>query len=149
MRAVESTSTRARLTWPGLALLGALALTPACGSDNTTPTTPTTPAGGTTETLNGTMAPQGIAIRTFNATQAGTVSVLLAKTDPPITLGLGVGIHGATGADCMFTQTVNAQAGTTAQLSVSVDPGTYCAGAYDIGTVGQSGVVVTVTVTHP
>jgi hypothetical protein len=95
------------------------------------------------------MAPKGTATRTFTASQAGTVSVLLSRTDPAVTLGLGIGILPATGADCKFSQTVNTGAGTTPQISVAVDPGTYCAGAYDLGTVGPNGVLVTITVTHP
>jgi hypothetical protein len=149
MRVAESSRAHTRLTWPAVALLAFAALGAACGSDSTT-TAPSTPTNGpTTETLNGIMAPRGTATRTFSSLQAGTVTVLLAGADPAITLGLGVGILGATGADCRFTQTVNTPAGTTPQLSVLVDPGVYCAGAYDIGTVGQAGVTVTVTITHP
>jgi hypothetical protein len=99
--------------------------------------------------LNGIMAPKGQAVRTFLARQAGTVTVLLSNAQPSVTLGLGVGVRGSTGADCRFTQTLNTAPGTTPQLSVSVDPGVYCAGTYDVGTVGQPGVTVTVTVTHP
>jgi hypothetical protein len=150
MRVVESSRAHTRLTWPTLALLAFAALGAGCSSNSTTPTPSTpTPGGPTTETLNGIMAPSGTATRTFSSLQAGTVTVLLAGANPAITLGLGVGIRGATGADCKFTQTVNTPAGTTPQLSVLVDPGVYCAGAYDIGTVGQAGVTVTVTITHP
>ena len=149
MRAVDTS--RARLTWPAVALLACAAICTACSNDNnpSTPTTPTTPAGTVTETLNGVMAPNGTAIRTFTARQAGTVTVQLARVDPSVTVGLGIGIRGATGADCKFTQTVNTPSGTTAQLTATVDLGTYCAGAYDIGNVGQGGATVTVTVTHP
>ncbi len=151
MRAVESPRAHTRLTWPAVALLAFAALAVACSSDNnpTTPTTPTTPAGTVTETLNGIMAPKGTAIRGFVAREPGTVTVQLAKVDPPLTLGLGVGIRAATGTDCMFSQTVNTAAGTTPQLSVAVDAGTYCAGTYDLGSVGQNGATVTITVTHP
>jgi hypothetical protein len=138
MRAVDVSCARARLTWPAVALLAFAAICAACGSDNNpaTPTTPTTPAGTVSETLNGVMAPNGTALRTSTAWQAGSVTV-----------GLGLGIRAATGADCRFSQTVNTQGGTAAQLTASVDLGTYCAGAYDIGNVGQGGA--TVTVTHP
>jgi hypothetical protein len=151
MRAVDVSRAHARLTWPAVALLAFAAICTACSNDNnpSTPTTPTTPTGTVTETLNGIMAPNGTATRTFTARQAGTVTVQLARVDPSATVGLGIGIRGATGADCKFTQTVNTQAGTTAQLTASVDLGTYCAGAYDIGNVGQGGATVTVTVTHP
>jgi hypothetical protein len=155
MRAVEASGAQARLTsltsltGRAIALLAFAALGASCGSDNNTPTTPTTPTGRVTETLHGTLAPRGVAIRTFAAIDAGTVTVQLAQVDPSITVGLGVGIRAATGSECKFSQTVNTQAGTTAQLSVAVDPGVYCAGAYDIGNVGSLGAVVTVTVTHP
>jgi hypothetical protein len=149
MRLVEFLRAHTRLTWPAAALLAFAVLATACGNDTTTTTAPSTPSGTTTESLHGIMAPRGTATRTFSAQQAGTVTVLLANTDPAVTLGLGVGILGSTGVDCRFTQTVNTPAGTTPQLSVAVDPGEYCAGAYDIGTVGQTGVTVTVTITHP
>jgi hypothetical protein len=151
MRVAQSLRAHTFFTWPALALLAFAALGTGCGNNNSTTTTtaPSTTTTTQTETLHGIMAPKGTAIRTFLANQAGTVTVLLADAQPTVTLGLGVGIRGSTGADCRFTQTVNTAPGTTAQLSVSVDPGTYCAGAYDIGTVGEPGVTVTVTVTHP
>ena len=151
MRAVESPRAHTRLTWPAVALLAFAALSIACSNNNstTTPTTPTTPVGTVTETLNGIMAPNGTAIRGFLARQQGTVTVQLTRADPSITLGLGVGIRAAIGTDCMFSQTVNTAAGATPQLSVSVDAGTYCAGTYDLGSVGTNGVAVTITVTHP
>jgi ABC-type glycerol-3-phosphate transport system substrate-binding protein len=147
MRAVAVLRAHTFLTWRRAALLGAIALAVACGGSSTT--TPTTTTGTVTETLNGLMAPQGVATRTFTANQPGTVTVQLVKTDPSLTLGLGIGIHSATGADCNFSQTLNTVPGGSPQLSVTVDPGEYCAGAYDAGTVGPSGVIVTVTVTHP
>ena len=152
MPAVESSRALTRLTWPAAALLALASLCAACSNNpniNTPPTAPSTPLGPGTETMNGLMAPNGTAIRTFTASQSGTVTVLLAKTDPPIVVGLGVGIRDASGAACNFSQTVNTPGAATPQLSVTVDPGTYCAGAYDVGNVGQNGVFVTITVTHP
>ena len=148
MRVAQYLRAHTFFTWPALVLLAFAVLSTGCGSDSTTTPAPSTTTAQT-ETLHGIMAPTGQAVRTFLANQAGTVTVLLADAQPTVTLGLGVGVRGSTGADCRFTQTVNTAPGTTAQLSVSVDPGTYCAGAYDIGTAGQPGVTVTVTVTHP
>ena len=149
MRVAQFLRAYTRLMWPALALLTVATLCAACGSDTTTTTAPSITVGTVTETLNGIMAPKGQAVRTFLARQAGTVTVLLSNAQPSVTLGLGVGVRGSTGADCRFTQTLNTAPGTTPQLSVSVDPGAYCAGTYDIGTVGQPGVTVSVTVTHP
>jgi hypothetical protein len=156
MSAVESPRAHARTIW-FVALLAVAVLGAACGNnDTTTPTTPTAPTSPVTESLNGSMAQNGTAIRTFTATQSGTVSVTLSSVTlssagPPanIALGLGIGIPATTGTDCKFSQTVNTPAGAAAQLTAAVDAGTYCAGAYDIGNVGPNGVTVTVTVTHP
>jgi hypothetical protein len=152
MSAVESLRTHVRTPWSAAALLAIAVLSAACGNnDTTTPTTPTTPTGPVTETLNGSMAKNGTAVRAFKATQSGTVSVTLASVVPSssIVLGLGLGIPVANGADCRFSQTVNTAAGAAAQLTAAVDAGTYCAGAYDIGNVGINGVTLTVTILHP
>jgi hypothetical protein len=151
MSALESPRAHVRTPWSAAALLAFAVLGAACGNNNTTPTTPTAPTSPVTEALTGSMAPNGTAIRTFTATQSGTVSVTLTSASPPsnIVLGLGLGIRAATGADCRFSQTVNTPAGSAAQLTAAVDAGTYCAGAYDIGNVGPNGITVTVTVTHP
>jgi hypothetical protein len=140
------------MKWPAVALLALAAFGAACGNSNSTTTAPSTTSSPTTETLNGSMAPKGQAIRTFTATQAGTVSVTLASAGPPstIVLGLGVGIESTTTGDiCQFSRTVNTPAGTTPQITVSVDAGKYCAGTYDIGNVGTAGITVAITVTHP
>src|SRR5215831_2127587 len=122
-----------------------------CGNDNTTATTPSTPtptAG--TSTFTATLAPGGTAMQQFTASTTGTVSVTLSTTDPPATpLGLGVGIPGAALGGCDLTKTVQAVPGGTAQLTTTVEGGSYCAGAFDIGTVGRNGVLVTVSVAHP
>lgn len=154
MFAVEFSRSRTRMKWPAfVGLAAALWLSVSCSND-TTPTTAPTPittAGPATETLTGTMAQNGTATRTFTASTSGTVNVTFASTVPAsaIVLGLGIGIHGTAGADCNFSQTVNTPPGSTPQLNVSVDAGTYCAGVYDIGNIGSKGITVSVTVKHP
>lgn len=140
------------MRWPTVALLVFAALGAACSNNDNTVTTPTTTVPSpATETLNGSMAKDGTAIRTFTAAKAGTVSVTLASAGPPsnIVLGLGIGIRAATGIDCKFSQTINTGAGATPQLTATVDAGSYCAGAYDIGNIGTNGITVSITVTHP
>jgi hypothetical protein len=152
MFAVESPRAHVRTPWSAAALLALAVLGAACGNTNTpTPTTPTAPTSPVTETLNGSMAKNGTAIRTFTASKSGTVSVTLSAAGPPssIVLGLGLGIRGATGADCRFSTTINTPAGAAAQLTAAVDAGTYCAGTYDIGNVGPNGITVTVSILHP
>jgi len=135
----------------GLALVSALALTAAsCGNDNTstTPSTPA-PAPGTT-TFTATLAPGGTVMHTFTASAVGAATVTLMTTDPPsIRLGLGIGVPGANIGGCDLTKTVQALPGGAAQLSASVEAGDYCAGAFDVGTVGPNGVLVTIAVTNP
>jgi len=122
----------------------------ACGNDTSTaaPTAPAPTAG--TETLTGQMAPGGAALHQFTASATGTVSVTLTATDPPSTLvGLGIGIFGKNVGACDLTSTIQTRPGATAQITASVEAGTYCAGAFDIGGLSPSGVLVTYSVAHP
>ena len=135
----------------GLALVSALALTAAsCGNDNTS-TTPSTPAPAPgTDTFTGTLAPGGTVMHTFTASAVGPVNVTLTTTSPPsILLGLGIGIPGANIGGCDLTKTVRALPGGAPQLTVNVEAGDYCAGAFDVGAVGSNGVLVTISVAHP
>jgi len=140
------------MKWPLAGLLVFAVLGAACSNDQSTtaPAAPT-PVSPFTETLKGSIAPKGIAIRTFTAIQAGTVSVTFTGTEPAsaTVLGLGIGIRSGSSVDCQFTRTVNTPPGATPQLSIAVDTGTYCAGVYDVGNVGSNGIIVTVTITHP
>jgi hypothetical protein len=137
-----------------LGLTGACILTLAfagCGGDNSATTTPSTPAPTAgTESFTATLAPGGTAVHLFNASATGTVSVTLTTTSPASTLlGLGIGIPGANIGGCDLTKTVQALPGGAAQLTASVEAGTYCAGAFDVGGVGRNGVQVTISVAHP
>ena len=122
------------MKWRIVGLLACAALGAACSNNDTTTTAPSTPTSPVTEKLEGSMAPNGTAIRTFTATQSGTVSVTLASTTPASAIvGLGVGIRAATGADCKFSQTVNTPAGTAPQLTGTFGPGLFCVRVYDVG----------------
>jgi len=123
----------------------------ACGGNTTSPAAATTaaPAAGT-DTFTGQMAPGGAAIHHFTASATGTVSVTLTATDPPAMLvGLGIGIPGNNAGVCDMTTSVQARPGSTAQLTASVEAGTYCAGVFDVGGLGSGGVLVTYSVQHP
>jgi len=135
-----------------LTLACALALAAvACGGSSTAAPSTTAPAPTAgTEAFTGTMARGGTAIRNFTASAAGTASVTLLTTDPNATLlGLGIGIPGTNAGSCDMTTTLQTRAGSTAQLTATVEPGTFCAGVFDIGTVGVNGVVIGMTVAHP
>ena len=86
----------------------------------------------------------------FYASATGAVSVTLTATDPPATLvGLGIGIPGANAGTCDLTKTVQARPGAAAQLTATVETGTYCAGSFDVGGLGTRGVLVSYSVAHP
>ena len=135
-----------------LAIVCAVALAAAAcsGNSSTAPTTTAPVATAGTETFTGTMAKGGTAYRFFTASAAGTVNVTLVTTGPASTLlGMGIGIPGTNAGSCDLTKTLQAQAGSTPQLTATVDPGFYCAGVFDVGAVGVTGVLVTMTVAHP
>ncbi len=115
----------------------------ACGGNNTpSSTTAPTPTAGP-------MAPKGSLVRSFTASAAGTVTVTLNSTAPATIVGLGIGIPGGAAGGCDMTSTVNTAGGSAPQISASVDAGDFCAGAFDRGTVGSGGVVVSITIVHP
>jgi len=136
---------------PALLALAIALFCAACGNDEpTTPTTPTTPpAGPGTQSFNAIMAPGGTAVRTFTASAAGTVTVTLNSTSPATVVGLGIGIPGTATGGCDMTSTVTASGGSAPQLSAPVSAGDFCAGTFDLGTVGSNGVLVSMTIVHP
>ncbi len=111
------------------------------GCDEDTPTTPTPDPTTATVTFASNLAPTGSSTRSFDVTRAGNVSVTLTGVGGSATLklGLGVGIPLADGSGCVLSRSVEAVAGTTAQLELAVDIGKYCVQIYDPGTL--TGVV--------
>ncbi len=137
-----------RSPWLGTACLLALC-SAACGDDSTTTTAPTTTTGGGTSTLSSSVQPNGGSFRFFTASQAGTVSVTLAGTNPPgVALGLGLGIPGVNNIGCTLSVVTRATGGA-ATLTVPVDAGAYCAGVYDLGTLSEGGVGFEVRIVYP
>jgi hypothetical protein len=123
-------------------------VTPACGDSSSTSVAPST-TGPVTETLNSSLAPNGGSFRVFTASQAGTVTVRLASTNPPgLSLGVGVGVLVGT-TDCRMSTSVVTTASDQAQVTASVNAGTYCAGVYDPGTLGSTFVGIVVNIQHP
>ena len=99
------------------------------GITTSTPTVPTTPDAEPTivESWTGTVPVGGASFYSFGVSQRGTVQVTLqsvgGQTAPTVTLGLALGSPAA--SSCTATGVVNAQAGSTPQLT-----GTYNAGLY-------------------
>jgi hypothetical protein len=98
------------------------------GCDEDTVTTPTPDPTTATVTFTSNLALGGSSTRSFDVTRAVGGSSTLK-------VGLGVGIPLADGSGCVLSRSVEAVAGTTAQLELAVDIGKYCVQIYDPGTL--------------
>src|SRR5262249_31052675 len=129
-------------------LLVGLALTTACGSTDSSSVAPSTSLA--TETFSGTVDVGGSDFHTFSVLQSGgQVNVTLTAATPPATIFMGLGIGTPSGGTCTLltnAQTL-AQAGTIAQLSGTVNSGSYCVLVFDVGNQ-TSQVTYAVTMTH-
>jgi hypothetical protein len=118
------------------------------GSDSGSTTAPTTPI--VTENFTGTVDPSGVSINQFTVTNSGyQVNVILTAAGPPTTIyeGLGVGSY-ANGTCTLLTNgSALVQAGSTAQLSGTVNAGAYCVEVFDAGNQTAQ-ITYAVTVTH-
>lgn len=94
------------------------------------------------------VVPGGSASREFTLTASGTVAVTLKTTTPAgAVLGLGMGIPRSNGT-CALADAVQATAASTAQVSMSVDTGTFCVKVYDLGTL-TAPVAFTLGISRP
>lgn len=135
-----------RLRW--LLLSATIVAASACGE--TIPTSPTEEVGDVEASFSSQLVPGGSATRAFDLTTGGTVSITLSSTTPAgIVVGLGIGIPQANGAGCTLTMSVETAAGSTPQLSVTADKGTYCAKVYDVGQLTTSAVPFTLVFSLP
>ena len=135
-----------------LLLPAAVMITSACSNPLSSlfdsPTTPPA-ATSTTDTFNGTLAPNGALVFTFSVATAGTVAITLASVSPATTSPLGLGVGPSSNGSCTIANsTSGAMAAGSAQLSATENPGTYCVKVSDAGGLTTTSTV-TVTVTHP
>lgn len=111
-----------------------------------------TPLVFNTETFAGTLEPKGSGFYSFVVVQAGPVGLTLAAVQAPggaalaTPLGIGVGIPSGTGCARSSSQTV--PPGLAAQLTVTLNPGTYCASVFDTGNL-TSAVNFAMRIRHP
>lgn len=126
-----------------------LAATVGCGKDaSTTTTTSPSSTTATTETFTSSVAMHGSTTRSFAMTTAGTVTVDLTTLGTGnVVAGLGVGVM-TSSAPCSLAQSVVTGPGTSPQLVVSADPGTYCIQVYDAGML-TADTPFSLTVEHP
>lgn len=113
--------------------------------DNSTAPSPTS----TTDTFNGSLAPNASIVFTFSVATAGSVAVTLTSVSPATTRPLGLGIGPSSSGTCTIaSSTSSAIASGNPQLSATENPGTYCVQVSDAGGLTAASTV-TVTVEHP
>ena len=142
----SASTTRRRVTYAVLTIALTLAAS-ACDwfKNDSSPSEDTTT---TSETFSGTLAPQGSNIYTFTVARSGTVKVTLTSVAPTATTPVGLGLGTPSGNACTLTSsTPSATAGTTAQISVTQSPGTYCIRVFDSGSVSAA-ITFSVKVEH-
>lgn len=102
----------------------------------------------TTDTFNGSLAPNGAIVFTFSVTTAGSVGITLTSVSPSTTGALGLGVGPSSNGACTVTNsTSSAVAGSAAQLTATENAGAYCVKVSDVGNLTTTSAV-TVTVTH-
>jgi hypothetical protein len=125
------------------ALLGGCAKTELFTSPDAASTTPLDPKSFSNQIL-----PGGSASREMTLTASGQIAVTLTRTTPDGTaLGLGIGIP-RSNSQCALSSAVTTTAGSTPQVSMPADGGTYCVKVFDTGTL-TAPVTFTVSISHP
>jgi hypothetical protein len=110
---------------------------------------PTSPSGNTTSTFSGTVPLQQASFVAFTTAASGTVSLTLTSVSPTPTSGIGLGIGTPSGTSCTLTTFTNsASVSTSAQITASVNAGTYCAQVYDPGNLAAA-TTFSVSISHP
>jgi hypothetical protein len=106
-------------------------------------------AATTTTAFSSFLVTGGSTAHAFPISQGGTVNLTLTSVTPSGVIGLGIGIPSPTGAACSLARSVDASAGSAPQLTVAVEPSTYCVEVYDSGHVAAPGVSFSLTIDHP
>jgi len=118
-------------------LLAAVAVAVACGACHSSATAPTTTTTDTSSTglFGGSLDPGGTASQSFTAPAAGPLKVTLASVaadaDQPLAPVLAVGVGTSDGSDCVVSTTVRTTPALTAQLTGTVQAGTFCVAVSD------------------
>ena len=109
---------------------------------------PTSTATAGTDTYSSVLFPGGFTSRSFEASAAGIVTVVMDAISPANVASLfaGVGFPRTDGGGCQLTRTFTASRG--AQLAVPVEIGSYCVKIADPGTLTQL-TNFTIRIVHP
>lgn len=119
------------------------------GCSKTVITSPTPVAGALdVNSFTNVIVPGGSASRELTLTSSGTIAVTLTQTTPAGTpLGVGIGIPRANN-QCALGSAVTAVAGSSAQIAMAADGGSYCVKVYDTGTLSAP-VSFTISISRP
>ncbi len=137
------------------AALVALSVTASACSSTTAPSeadSTITPLEFVTLTFAGTLEAKGSGFYSFAVRQAGPVGLTLAAVQTPggaalsIPLGIGIGVPSGTG--CARTTSQSTVPGLAAQMTVTLNPGTYCAAVFDTGNL-TAAVNFAMRIRHP
>jgi hypothetical protein len=133
-------------TFGALLLLAPLAA--GCGGDNSnnTPTGPEPVA--VTETVNGTLTPNGGRTHEFVVQQAGTVTVKLSALAPDDTINIGLSLGTWNGAVCTAILANDKAALNTAVTGSAQQTGLFCARVYDSAGSLTTSTDYTLDITH-
>lgn len=107
--------------------------------------TPTEGIAGT-ESFSTNMYPGGTATRTFTVGSQSDVNISLSQINPPASLSFGMGVTKDL-SECRFIQQTTTVRGSTGNLTVRADPGTYCVRVFDPGNLAER-VTFTMSIQH-
>lgn len=134
-----------------LVLASAFACTSGGDSTSSTTSSTTSPTTSvTTENFTGSVDVGGKDVHTFTvALSGGQLNVILTAAGPPSTIYMGVGVGTYSSGTCTLLSNgyLVTQAGATAQLSGTVNAGSYCVVVYDAGNQ-TAAITYAVTVSH-
>ncbi len=112
-----------------LVLAAALA-TAGCNNNTPTSATPSAEVRPITTPVSvsfpGVVGPGGSVSRTFAAQIPGTAVAVLSNISPATPLTIGMGVPRADGSGCLLSFSTTAVGGGSAQVSASVNVGTFC-----------------------
>jgi len=105
-----------------------------------------------TETFSGTLKVNGSGFYAIGIVQAGPVDLTLAAVQTPggaaLTTPVGIGVGIPSGTTCPTTTSQVTAPALSAQLTVTLNPGTYCVAVFDAGNL-TSTVNFAVRIKHP
>lgn len=117
----------------------------ACSNDSATPVSPTLPT--TSFTFNTSITAGGTATRTFQQFVDGGVAMTLTSVTPDVPLGIGIGIPTNAGGACSLTRALVTTAGSSPQITITAERGTWCVRVWETGAVDER-VSFSLAVTH-